>query len=94
MMNIEQQRAAAISRHQARVAESEAAAELAKTVKKMRSAGKHVALIVSANLPLVRVGGNSLHELREDIFDNAANTARFNQYDACMMGGEPFANWN
>lgn len=94
MMNIEQQRAAAISRYHARLAESEAAAELAKTVKKMRQAGKHAALIVSAELPLVRVGGSSLHELREDIFDNAANTARVNQYDACMMGGEPFAVWN
>lgn len=94
MMNIEQQRAAAISRIQARAVQATIDAERDRMNKEMRRAGKFAVMLIEAEMPLVRIGGSSLHELREDIFDNAANTARVNQYDACMMGGEPFAVWN
>lgn len=75
----------------ARKAEEEAALVKAES---LRKAGKLQVLLVQAGMPLVRVAGGSLHELREDVFDAAANTARFGQYEAAMMGGEPYAAWN
>lgn len=56
-------------------------------------------LTVLAELPLVRVGGDSLHELREDVFDAARNANcrarafRFDTYASALMGGEPYALW-
>lgn len=58
-------------------------------------------LILDAGLSLVGVGGGSLHELREDVYDNAnrANGRAGCQgieanYAASMMGGEPYAFWH
>jgi len=94
MATIEQKRAAAIARHAARMAIVEEQATRDAKAATLRRAGKFQMLLVAADMPLVRLGGNSLHELREDVFDAASNMVRFGQYDAAMMGGEPFAIWN
>ena len=57
-------------------------------------------LLVEANQPLVREGGNSLYDLREDIFDAADATVSGGKativsvYDIATSGGEPYALWD
>lgn len=57
-------------------------------------------MLIIADMPLVRVDGNSLHELREDVFDAAfesiccAGAFPFDTYAAAMSGGEPYAKWD
>lgn len=67
----------------------------------MRHEGKLAALLVNAKMNLVRVGGDSLHELREDAFDAAHNSigrvglhGSNATYAVALMGGEPYAIWN
>lgn len=49
---------------------------------------------------LVEVGGSGLRELREDVFDNAFNSAAsassaiLNCYDIALCGGEPYQTWH
>lgn len=102
MQTIEQARAAAMIRIEARrVLAAEQAANAAK-LKAMRDAGAFQALLVMAGMPMVRVGGNGLRNLREDVYDamnNVNGHAGLVQdigatYDSAMMGGEPFAIWN
>lgn len=55
-------------------------------------------LFVRAGLNLVSVGGKALDDLREDIYDNARNSAK-DMTDICgvyaiaLTGGEPYAVW-
>ena len=57
--------------------------------------------LVEANFTLVQTGGKTISDLREDFFDNAANSIDPNgnrirlvsPYDIALSGGEPFANW-
>ncbi len=91
---IEQKREEAKARFAARKVIMDEKAVVAAKADGLRRAGKLQTLLVEAGIPLVRVGGGSLHELREDVYDSANNTVRFNNYDACMMGGEPFAIWS
>ena len=56
-------------------------------------------LILDAEQPLVRLGGNGLRELREDVFDAAFNAncragaSGVDTYATAMSGGEPYAVW-
>lgn len=56
-------------------------------------------LVVLAAQPLVRVGGNGLSELREDVFDAAFNAncragvGGVDTYATAMSGGEPYSVW-
>lgn len=95
-MNIEQARAAAKARSEARRAEESRLMGLLE----VRNEGKRLALRIVAGMPLVRVGGNALKDLREDCFDHAraANGpvlgGTCDTYATALMGGEPFARWN
>jgi hypothetical protein len=55
-------------------------------------------LLVNVNWNLVRVGGAALSDLREDVYDNARNSAVYAEidsvYDIALSGGEPYAIWN
>lgn len=76
-MNIEQKRAEVAAKIAARKIEAEIVAAALVKAESLRKAGKLQVLLVQAGMPLVRVAGGSLHELREDVFDAAANTVRF-----------------
>lgn len=94
--NMEQARAAANARIAARRAEESRRMALLE----LRADGRLLALRVTANMPLVRAGGNALKDLREDCFDRAraANGPVLDDtcstYATALMGGEPFARWN
>ena len=67
----------------------------------MRQISRCQVLLVEAGMSFVRLGGNGLHDLREDIFDVAHNTngrvglfGIGEVYASAMMGGEPYAVWN
>jgi hypothetical protein len=55
-------------------------------------------LFAKARLILVSVGGKALIDLRQDVYDNARNSAT-DSVDICgvyaiaMNGGEPYAVW-
>lgn len=94
-MNLDQARAAAKARIAARRAEESRLMGLLE----MRADGRLLALRIVANMPLVRVGGNALKDLREDCFDharavNGPGAGSCDAYATAMMGGEPFARWN
>lgn len=101
METIEQKRLAALARIAARRQAADEQAARAANLKAMRDAGAYQVLLIAADLPLVRSGGNALRDLREDVFDAAYNAnGRAGVHGigavfACaMMGGEPFALWN
>lgn len=90
-----------IARIEARQAEAAVQTAKAAAVKAMRRAGALQVLLLDAGMPLVRTGGNSLHELREEMYDAMRNAnGRAGVHDICavyesaMMGGEPYAVWN
>ena len=55
-------------------------------------------LFAKAGLNLVSTGGSALKDLREDVYDNARNSAK-DMADICgvyaiaLNGGEPYAVW-
>lgn len=95
-LKLEQARAAA----NARIATHRAEESRRLALLEVRAEGRLLALRVTANMPLVRVGGNALKDLREDCFDQAraANGPVLGDtcstYATALMGGEPFARWN
>lgn len=98
---LEQKRAAAIARHNARVAQGTEQAATAAKARKLCIAGQFQVLLLECGLPLVRVGGAALEDLREDVYDAATNSNGragvrdiSSVYMSAMMGGEPYAIWN
>jgi len=77
---------------------AERAENLARAAKvaQLAAAGRTLRLRTAADMPLVSVART--FELREDVFDAARNASlcglRFDNYEAAMMGGEPYSVWH
>ncbi len=85
------------ARQAARLAEFNASMERDALVKRLRRAGKLQVLNLDAGNPLVRAS-RCYNEIREDVYDAARNSSRsapsFCTFEAALMGGEPYADWN
>jgi CheY-like chemotaxis protein len=83
-------------------ASAQQAVALAERIKNLQHAGRIQVLLLDARMPFVRVGGDALRDLREDVYDATNNTnGRVGliqdssaTYAFALMGGEPYAVWN